>query len=666
MYALLGNTLLTLGLVFNLFGLIAIAISIKKRDDRFLLSGRNSLVFSSLMVILSTCILVFELMRGNFLLQYVARYTSEHTPMLFKFSALWAGMEGSLLFWLAILSMYVIFVIIQNLHRHRHLMPWTLIVLGIIQLFFLILTDFFENPFIPIPGGMIVNGSGLNPLLQHWAMLLHPPMLYLGFIGFSVPFAFAMAAIITKNLDSVWIQTTRRWTLVTWILLTLSIIMGGKWAYVELGWGGYWAWDPVENASLLPWLTGTAYLHSVLIQQKKNMLRLWNMVLIMLTFTLTIFGTYLTRSGIVSSVHAFAATDLGIWFFGFIIIIIVVNIYLLIIRREELKTVNKLESFVSRESGFLFNNMLFIAMMLTVFWGTMYPIFSEAVTGFKITVGSPYFNRIMIPLGLLLLLLTGLGPLLAWRKTSPRSLKKNFLTPTAAAILGAAIIGVTLNIKLIYPLVSIALIVFVLATIVMEFYRGTRARMRITGKGAISSFLTMIDKNRSRYGGYIVHLGVIMMFAGFTGKAFDKEADVSMMPGDVTTLGKYEITYQKYWMETPDSNPKERSDHVAKIVSLDIRKEGQPYTTLKPEKRFYTDQDNQPHSEVAVKTALNEDLYVVLGDVDMNTGRATMKVRVNPMVTWVWLGTFVLLIGTLVSVNIEEFFRRKKRDVKPA
>ena len=328
MYALLGNSLLTLSYIFTIYGLIIVGLHLWNRYERFLRSGKVAFISSSLLIIISSVVLIHELMVSNFDIEYVAKYTSAETPAMFKFSGLWAGMEGSLLFWLTILSVYFVFVIIQNRNQHRKLIPWVLITMGIIQFFFLTMSNFFENPFAPVTAGMVVSGRGLNPLLQHWAMLLHPPMLYLGFIGFSVPFAFAMAAIITKNLDAVWIQTTRRWTLMTWTFLSIAIIMGGKWAYMELGWGGYWAWDPVENASLLPWLTGTAYLHSVLIQDKKNMLRLWNMILIMLTFTLTIFGTYLTRSGVVSSVHAFAATDLGIWFFGFIIVTIAVIVSL--------------------------------------------------------------------------------------------------------------------------------------------------------------------------------------------------------------------------------------------------------------------------------------------------------------------------------------------------
>ncbi len=493
---------------------------------------------------------------------------------------------------------------------------------------------------------------GLNPLLQLPIILILPPLLYRGFLGFSVPFAFGMAAMMTRQLDSVWIRTTRRWTLVTWLFLSVAVILGGRWAYVELGWGGYWAWDPVENASLLPWLTGTAYLHSVLIQEKKNMLRIWNMVLIMITFTLTIFGTYLTRSGIVSSVHAFAATDLGIWFFGFVVLILAVNIGMLYIRRNDLASVNKLESFASRESGFLFNNMLFIAMMLTVLWGTMYPVFSEALTGVKITVGSPYFNKIMIPLGLLLLALTGVGPLLAWRKTSHKSLVRNFLLPAVIALVATAVIGTLLQIKLIYPLVSILLIVFVAYIIVKEFYQGTRARMRIANENAVKAFFALLERNRSRYGGYIVHIGIILMFVGFTGKAYDLEADVSMNPGDIRTLDKYEVEYTDFWMETPQTHPRIRSNHAAKILNLDIKKNGKFFTNLIVEKRFYTDQNNQPSSEVSLKATLQEDFYVVLGSLDMNTGNAVMKMRINPLVSWVWIGTLVLILGTLVSLNI--------------
>ena len=529
------------------------------------------------------------------------------------------------------------------------------------MVFFLIIAYFFENPFKPVGEGLIPSGNGLNPLLQHPVMMVHPPMLYLGYIGFCVPFAFAVAAMATRNLDALWIRTTRRWTLVSWLFLSVAVVLGGRWAYLELGWGGYWAWDPVENASLLPWLTSTAYVHSVLIQEKKNMLRYWNMILIMLTFLLTIFGTYLTRSGIVSSVHAFAATDLGIWFFGFVIFIFCACVALLYLRRNDLKSNNRLESFVSRESGFIFNNMLFVSMMLVVLWGTMYPIFSEALTGIQVTVGPPYFNRVMVPIGLLLLLLTGIGPLLAWRRTSTKSLQRNFILPILTGIFISALFSIILNIRTIYPIVSITLCTFVAMSIFIEFFKGSHARAKRTGENLGKAFLSMIHRNRSRYGGYIVHVGIIMMFAGFTGKAFDKEADLSLFPDETATLSNFTFEYTGHWLESSEEYPQKRSNHIAKVIGLNVKKDGQDFAFFKPEKRFYTDQNNQPHSEVTLRSSLNQDLYIVLGDVDETTSRATIKVRINPMVSWVWLGTLFLIIGALISLNFEGLFMKEEK-----
>ncbi len=660
MTAILGNTLLLLALAFTVYSLSAVAWHIRRNDGRVLQSGQNALTVSAVFTIFSSFALLRELLVSNFNIAYVARYSSAQTPFIYKFSGLWAGMEGSLLFWLAILGVCNILVVFQNRKEQLQLYPWVLVTLAFVQLFFLIMSNFFENPFTPIPEGVMTNGMGLNPLLQHPAMLIHPPTLYFGFIGFTVPFAYAVAAMITRQLDAGWIRLSRRWTLTSWMFLTLSIVMGGKWAYVELGWGGYWAWDPVENASLLPWLTGTAFLHSVLIQEKKNMLRIWNMVLIMLTFTLTIFGTYITRSGVVSSIHAFAATKLGIWFFSFILFIILFNAVLLFIRRKDLASDNKLESFVSRESGFLFNNMLFMAMMLTVLWGTMYPLISAGISGVQITVGSPYFNRVMIPLGLITVMLTGIGPLLAWRRTSGRSLLRNFLIPAIAGLAAAAVFSTLFGIRLIYPIISIVLVTFVATTIFAEFWKGMNARRRIAGESPAAALVNLFRKNRSRYGGYVVHLGVVMMFVGFTGKAFDQEADVSIRPGDVQTFGVYDVAYTNYWLETPESNPRTRPNHAAKIAQLEIQKNGQPFTEFLVEKRFYTDQNNQPQSEVSVKSTLLEDFYVIMGGMDTNTGEATMKIRINPMVSWVWIGTLVIILGTLVSLDLGGLLRRRQ------
>ncbi len=381
------------------------------------------------------------------------------------------------------------------------------------------------------------------------------------------------------------------------------------------------------------------------------MLKRWNMILIMLTFTLTIFGTYLTRSGIVSSVHAFAATDLGIWFFGFVVFLVILNIVLLMYRKEDLSSQNQLDSFASREAGFVFNNLIFIAMMLVVLWGTMYPLITEALRGEQFKLGPTWFNLKIIPFGLVLLALTGIAPLLAWRKTSIKSIKKNLAFPVILGLI-STLFAFLLGIRQIYPMISSGLIGFVFGTIVLEFYRGIRARQKAQSESVWIALTTMIKKNRSRYGGYIVHIGILIICIGFTGKVFDKEADVSLSPAqNQTQLAEYTFIQKEFWAETAQSHPEKRSNHDALIVSLEVLKNGEYFTTMAPERRIYTDQNSQPHSEVALKTTLNKDLYIILGNLDMDTGMATLKIRVNHMVTWVWLGTVILVIGSLIALN---------------
>ena len=421
-------------------------------------------------------------------------------------------------------------------------MPFVIITLSSIQLFFLILVNFVANPFIPAEANFVIeNGLGLNPLLQNPTMAIHPPILYLGYVGFSVPFAFAIAALCSKELNTSWLQTIRRWTLFTWLALGIGILLGGWWAYNELGWGGYWAWDPVENASLMPWLTATAFIHSIIIQEKKNMLKMWNMILILITFTLCIFGTFLTRSGIVSSVHSFTASSLGPIFLAFVFLILFVCIYLLITRSKYLKSEKKLESFASRESGFLFNNVIFVSICFAVFWGTMFPVFSEAFTGSQITVGPPFFNQIIIPISLILLFLSGIGPLLAWRKTSKESLVRNFSIPSILGLV-VVLIGILMGLIGLYPIITTFLCAFVFFTIVIEFWRGIKVRNNKYNENIMIALLNMINKNRSRYGGYIVHLGIVIMFIGFIGKAFDIEKESSLRIGESISLSNYKIT----------------------------------------------------------------------------------------------------------------------------
>ena len=650
MISSIGSTFLICALFFNIYTIFSMLVFLKYNKIEFKISSYHSLYSSTFLIITASLILIRELIQSNFSIDYISKYSSINTPLIYKITGFWAGMEGSLLFWLLILSLYSISVIIIHKNKHQVLMPWVVIVLMFVQLFFLIICCFFEDPFKPSEK-LLNASSGLNPLLQHPLMVIHPPLLYLGYIGFSVPFAFAISALINKKIDADWIRTTRRWTLFPWGCLSIAIVLGGRWAYLELGWGGYWAWDPVENASLFPWLTGTAYLHSVLIQEKKNMLKGWNVILIMMTFTLTIFGTYLTRSGIISSIHAFAATDLGIWFFGFIVIIILFNIVILYFNKDILQSQNKLDSVISRESGFLFNNMLFVAICIAVLWGTLYPIISEVLTGTQIMLGPSYFNKVIQPFGIVLVFLTGVGPLLSWRRTSTKSIIKNFLKPFLISTILTTMWLVIFKVYDFYPFIFTLLVIFVMFVIFFEFYRAVSTRVRIKNESYLFALSMLFKKNRTRYGGYIVHLAIMIMIIGFIGKAFDKEADISIKPNETIELENYTIHYKKYWLETPDTNPNDRENHFAKIISLEILKDLKPFTMLYPEKRFYIDQNNQPHSEVALKSTLLEDFYVVLGDVDMNTGLATLIIKINPMVSWVWIGSLLLCIGVIICLN---------------
>jgi cytochrome c-type biogenesis protein CcmF len=643
-----GGVALNLALGFALLTIITLAFFLRTRDMRLYLTGQRLALAVSGLVIVATLILVQQLLISNFDVEYVAHYTSLGTPALYKFAALWAGQAGSLLFWLCVLAVYALIVILLYQRRHQRMMPWITIVLVSVELFFLILTNFVTNPFKATEADfVVVNGSGLNPLLQNLTMAAHPPTLYLGYVGFTVPFAFAIAALVVKDTNPVWLRSIRRWSLVTWLFLSIGIILGGWWAYQELGWGGYWAWDPVENASFMPWLTATALIHSIMIQEKKNMLKVWNMVLIILTFALAVFGTFLTRSGVMSSVHAFTASALGPLFLWFVILILLVSIALIVWRLPVLRSTNRVESFTSRESGFLFNNVIFVVICFTVFWGTIFPVLSEAVRGTKITVGAPFFNQVNIPIGLILLLLTGIGPLLAWRRTSRQGFIRNFTIPIIAALIGL-IVFIALKFTG-YVLVCLTLVVFVFTAIVLEFVRGINARRRRFQEPLWTALYRMVRKNRSRYGGYVVHLGIVFMFVGFTGQAFNKEKEFSLTPGQAETVGNYRI-------ELRNLREEERPNHYAWIADLRVvDHRGEFVTNLHPEKRIYfhrsPDPDRrQPHSELDIYNTLRQDIYSVFTGIDPEKDTAYFKIMVNPLVWWVWFGGYVLVFGTLIAL----------------
>jgi len=648
MIPVIGGLALNLALGLAIIAIIFNVLYLRSGDGRLFLSGQRAALAVSLLSIFATIILTQLLMTSNFDVDYVAHYTSQETPLIYKFTALWAGQSGSLLFWLFILSLYAIIAILQNQRSQLKLMPWVMIVLVTVQLFFLILVNFITNPFAPTETDFVIaNGLGLNPLLQNATMAIHPPMLYLGFVGFTVPFAFSIAAMAQRDMNALWMRTVRQWLLFVWLMLSIGVMLGGWWAYQELGWGGYWAWDPVENASFMPWLAGTALLHSVMIQEKKDMLKVWNMVLIIITFTLCIFGTFLTRSGIMSSVHSFTASSLGPIFLGFVFFILVVSFGLMSQRMQLLRSKKRIESFSSRESGFLFNNVVFIVMCFAVLWGTLFPVISEAVRGTKITVGAPFFNQINIPIGLVLLCLTGIGPLLVWRKTSKQSFVRNFTTPVIAGLVMALVLYI-INIRG-YVLISFSLSVFVLTTISLEFARGIRSRITVHKENPLTAFWRLLRKNRSRYGGYIVHVGIVFMFIGFTGHAFDTEKEFGLKKDETNHLSGYTFVLQNIREE-------ERPNHYAWIADLHVSDaSGKEIVMLHPEKRIYFHRNpdperRQPHSELDIYSTMKQDIYSIFNSVDLENGVAYLKIMINPLVNWVWFGGFIFVLGTLVAL----------------
>jgi cytochrome c-type biogenesis protein CcmF len=602
-------------------------------------------------VFLAALVLVICAFQDNFSIAYIFHHSNRDLSGPYKFAVLWSGQEGSLLFWSLLLAAYG-FVLRLRYKTDPRLFAYASVVLAGVQIFFLLLVNFAANPFGILEGPLRADGSGLNPLLQYPEMVIHPPMLYLGYVGFTVPFAFALGALIMKYPGEKWINITRRWTMVTWAFLTCGVFLGAHWAYAVLGWGGYWGWDPVENASLMPWLTGTAFLHSVMMQEKRGMLNMW---LVFATFWLAILGTFLTRSGIISSVHAFAQSSIGPWFGWFLVITLVVFVFFFFKNKSHLKSEHKLESLVSRESSFLFNNLLFVLLCFTVLWGTWFPKISELVQGNQVTVGAPFYNRVAIPVALLLLILTAVGPLLAWRKTSLESLKRNFLWPTIGAIAVAIFLMLTpqswgsafglrpwKDISYFYSLMAITLSVLVTLTVASEFYRGGRVISKHTGQGMFASMVQLTHRNTRRYGGYIVHFGVVVVIIGFAGAAFNQDKEMEMKNGDQMTIGPYTLICRSY---TEDDN----ANYGSTWAVLDIYKGGKQIDTMTPVRRFYH-ASQQTTTMPDIRSTLNEDLYLVFEGVNQDNGHPIIKAHLNALVMWIWLGVWLMLGGTVLAL----------------
>jgi len=639
----LGALAVLLAFCVAIYAVIGSVAGRLKRNPFLIVSAERAVYGVWFLITLASGILVYALITGDFRYAYVAGHSNRAMPTIYKFTSWWGGQEGSLLFWSWLLSTYAIVVVFTNRRRHRDFMPYVVAIIGTVQVFFLTLNTFVVSPFqmLAREGAItaVPDGNGLSPLLQYPAMVIHPPILYLGYIGFVVPFAFAMGSLITRQPGDGWINTTRRWSMVAWLFQSCGIVLGSAWAYHVLGWGGWWGWDPVENASLLPWLAGTAFLHSVMMQEKKGMMKVWNMVLIATSFFLCILGTSLTRSGIVSSVHAFAQSPVGKYFAIFLAVGIALTAYLILFRLEYLKSEAQLEAVASRESSFLFNNLILLASCFAVLWGTLFPVISEYATGEKISLDAPWFNRLIIPIGLFLLFLTGVGPLFAWRKTSTESLRRNFTIP---GISGIVLVGVLLaaGMRSFYALISFGFCLFVTLTIVMEFYRGSRAIAQKNQINFAHAVVELTHRNTRRYGGYLVHMGIVLMFVGFTGTAFYLQNIGEMKIGQPVRLGSYEFKVARI-------EQGENENYRWQRAIVEATRNGQPLAPLAPEGRLYKSDRSQLHA-VAINWRLNEDFY--LNFAGMNDDRAVIQSYVFPLISWIWIGAMVLVFGTLVAL----------------
>jgi len=648
--------LLALALSIYSFGIGLLAL-FRKNDtdwDRLGETARRAGVVVFAAVFLAALALVISAFRDDFRIAYIFHHSNRDLPGPYKFATLWSGQEGSLVFWSLLLSGYA-FILRLRYKTDPRLFAYASVVLAGVQIFFLSLVNFAANPFGLLEGPLRPDGTGLNPLLQYPEMVIHPPMLYLGYVGTTVPFAFALGALIMKYPGDKWIHITRRWTMVTWGLLTVGIFLGAHWAYAVLGWGGYWGWDPVENASLMPWLIGTAFLHSVMMQEKRGMLKVWNMWLVFFSFWLAIWGTFLTRSGMISSVHAFAQSSIGPWFAWFLAITAAVFLFFFILNHKHLRSEHKLEAIVSRESSFMFNNLLFCALCFTVAWGTWFPKISELIQGNKVTVNAPFYNRVAIPVALLLIVLTAVGPLLAWRKASFESLKRNFMWPTVGAVATAIFLMATppswggafglrpwQDMSYFYSLMSISLGVLCTLTIASEFYRGGRVISEKTGQGMFASMVQLTHRNTRRYGGYIVHFGVVVVIIGVAGAAFNQDKEQEMAYGDKMALGPYTLVCRSY---TSDDFP----NYEAEWAVLDVYKDGKQIDQLTPERRFYK-ASQQTSTMPFIRSSLKEDLYVVYEGLNQDNGHPILKAHLNPLVMWIWLGVWIIIGGTILAL----------------
>jgi cytochrome c-type biogenesis protein CcmF len=645
-----GSFALLLAFLCAVYAFAGGVAAIVTRHPLLIKSARQAGIATCGLIFLATASLVYLFFSDSYWVAYVVAHSNHDLSTFYKIAALWSGQEGSLLFWSFLLAIYVCSVLLVYRNKNGELMPYVGVVLAGVQIFFLTLNNFVASPFkvLASPGanGALeiftrADGNGLNPLLQYPEMVIHPPNLYSGYTGFTIPFAFALGALLARYPGEKWIHLTRKWTMIAWCFQTVGILLGAHWAYAVLGWGGYWGWDPVENASLLPWLTGTAFLHSVMMQEKRGMMKVWNVWLVFLTFMLCITGTMLTRSGVVSSVHAFAQSSIGNWFLGFLALIFVVCFTAYLKNRDYLKSENVLDSMVSRESSFLFNNLILLVSCIAVLSGTLFPVFSEWLSGSRISVGKPFFDKVNVPLGLILLFLTGVGPLLAWRKTSAESLKRNFGCPLLIAAATSVLIF-ALGVREFYSIVCFGLCVFVATTISMEFFRGAKVLRARSGASLLSAAVDLTMRNTRRYGGYIVHMGMVLIFVGLAGAAFNKDVQKEMQAGSSMQIGRYTLVLQGV-----DAKPEK--NYTAQRMIVEVLRDGQSVMMMYPERRFFP-ANQESGTMVAIYSTLREDLYVVYAGESPENQTPVIHAYLNPLVKWIWLGGVVVVLGTLVTL----------------
>ena len=633
----LGTIALMIALAACLYGTVVPHLGVRTNNWNLIRSAQNASIISFFLIAVASGVLIYALVVSDFSIFYVWRNSSVDMPMFFKVTAFWGGLEGSLLFWILVQSFFAMVVAFRYQYSNREIIPYVIATLNGILCFLLVLLLGWSNP-LDLQATIPAEGRGLNPLLQHIAMVVHPPSLYLGFIGFSVPFAFAIAGMIRGKLDNEWVLTTRRWTLVSWYFLSMGLILGGQWAYEELGWGGFWAWDPVENAAFMPWLTGTAFLHSVMIQEKRNMLKIWNVVLIIITYGLTIIGTFLTRSGVVNSVHSFTQSEIGPAFLVFLAVVLVVGFALLFRRIQMLESEHKMEAVLCRENAFLAQNVIFVGMAFTVLLGTTFPLLAEAIRGTKLSIQAPFFNTIMAPMGYVLFFLMGIGTVIAWRKSSKESLRRSFQNPMITATVGTIILAVFIPFHLeAFTIFWIA--IFVTVTILIEVGKAAHVKGKQLQTGPLVGLIHVFQRNQRRYGGLVIHLGVVLMFLGFAGTFFSEERDLTLEREEMMPLNAYYLKFTGV-----EEFQVRNATHRAAIIEV-YDQDKQLLEVMKPAKSFYPTQP-QPLTEIALRREFLKDLYLIFSsESGADSELVTIKTYVNPLVGWAWMALPVFTLG---------------------